>query len=140
MEGGRYHLGEEIAFGIVAKNSTGLPVEPDAAPTFSVYAANGTKIISDKKFPPIDRTAVAGIFGYAQFLGMTFAAGQYLLYVKWVKSGFNGRYIEKFEVMPGGDAGGNVIAMTEFKKPHNTYIVRQLTSGIISAGRNPRLT
>jgi hypothetical protein len=139
MEGQRVHLGEEVALFVLTKTSAGAPVAPDAAPTFSIYNSAGTAIISDRKMPPVEKGATTGAFGCGQFLGDQFAEGKYVVLYKWVSGAFNGKQDEEFEIMPGGDGGGNCVAMAILRKPHTTYVVRQLTSGKIAAGRNPRV-
>ena len=139
MEGGRYHLGEEVALAVLTKNSSGVPVVPDAAPTFSIYNSAGTAVFANIKMPPVEKGATTGIFGCGQLLSGLFAEGQYTVLYKWVSGAFDGKQIEKFEVLPGGDGSGNCISMAILRKPHATYVVRQLTSGRLAAGRNPRV-
>jgi len=139
MEGGRYHLGEEVLLTVQTKNSSGTPTAPDSAATYSIYNATGTAIVANKKMPPVDKSVTTGLFGCGHFLSGDFSEGQYTVLYKWTISAFNGEEIEKFEVLPGGDGSGNCIAMAILRKPHTTYVVRQLTSGKIAAGRNPRV-
>lgn len=139
MEGGRYHIGEEVALALLTKNSSGVPTAPDTAPTYSIYNAGGTAIVSNRKMPPVEKGATTGMFGCGQLLTNEYSEGQYTVLYKWTISAFNGEVVEKFEVLPGGDGSGNNVAMAILRKPHTTYVVRQLTSGKIAAGRNPRV-
>jgi len=136
MEGGRYHIGGEAAMAVLTKDSSGVPTNPDSAPTYSIYNSAGTPIIANRKMPPVEKLQVTGQFGCGQFLGYEFSEGTYMVLYKWTIGGFNGAEIENIEVLPG-DGGGDNIAMAILRKPHATFVLRQLTSGKLAAGRNP---
>ena len=141
MEGTRVHLGEELPLLVLCKDGSQVPTAPDAAPTYTIYDANGVEVTGADTIamPPVDREVVDGLFGCGHFVGVNFSEGYYTVLYKWTISAAPFSHSEEFEVMPGGDGGGNNIAMGVLRKPHTTYVVRQLTSGKLAAGRNPRV-
>jgi len=140
MEGARYHKGEEAVMHVLCTNASNAPTAPDAAPTYSIYNSAGTALVTNRKMPPVDIGSQVGYFGCGHLLSDIFAEGQYVVLYKYAISSTQYRKDEKFEVMPGGNGGGNCISMGVLRKPHATYVVRQLTSGKLTAGRNPRIT
>lgn len=136
MEGGRYHIGDEVPLVVQTTDASEVPTAPDSAPTFTIYTAAGVAVISNRTMPPVDREVATGLFGCGQFLGDVFTEGFYIVRFKWTISAFNGASDYTFEVLPG-DGGGHNIAMGVLRKPHATFVLRQLTSGRLTAGRNP---
>ena len=44
-----------------------------------------------------------------------------------------------FDVVPGGDSGGEVISLYAYDRPEARYVLAQLGSGKLVQGRNPHL-
>jgi hypothetical protein len=138
MYRGRYRLGEEPLFTVLCVNNSGVPVEPDTAPTLRLYASDGTAVTT-KTLPAIDRYARTGLFGLRLYLGADFALGQYLVLYQYSVSATAKGAWDRFEVVGGGHKDGAVLAMAYFHRPNADFIVQQLTSGKIQRGRNPRV-
>jgi hypothetical protein len=141
---GNYQLGDHVRLVCECKTSSGVPTEPDSAPTVSVFSPTAT-IINNKTIPPLDRYNATGVFSYELFLGAStwvpglFAAGKLWVLYNWVIAGVSGADIDCFDILAGGHANGSVIAMHWLEKPHGNYIVMQLNSGRLIKRRNPSL-
>lgn len=136
---GRYQQGQEVPFWVRCTDSSGTPVNPDAAPSVDVSLA-GTGVIQAQKLVPVqDPAATTGFFQGFLYLDDTFAVGTYTLNFRWQVGGFVGADSSVFEVVDGGDPSGQVLAMTYYHQPQADFYVQQRTSGRIYQGKNPRV-
>lgn len=135
---GRYALGSHVPLSVVATAADGQPAAPTECPTVSVYDADGA-VVESRLIPARDRGAVTGLFGYRLRLSASYAAGHYTVAYRWRSGAHRGVATAAFEVTPGGDAEGAVIAMHDYNRPDARFIVHQLDSGKLKRGRNPRL-
>ena len=141
MYRGRYQLGDEATIGVQCTNADGTPTAPDAAPTITVYAADGETIVIDKPIPPKDRAASTGLFEHFLRLGSDYEAGAYSALYKWTTNdgGFAGRAVDHFEILPGGSADGTVLGLHYYDAGHAQFLVQQTDAGFVKAGKNPRV-
>lgn len=134
----RAQLGDELPIAFQCKNASGVPVEPDAAPTVKVYDESSTKVY-DETIPPKDRKRATGFFGHFIRLGSLFTEGQlYIWRATWTTGVFDGVAEGYFHVNAGGDADGAVIAMSYVEFPGAVRIVYQTDAGLVKQGKNPR--
>lgn len=134
---GRYQLGQEVTFLVLCKNASGVPADPDACPKVDVYSPTG-KPVSGQGVPILDAQATTGLFSGRVLLDERFATGQYHLVVRYQVTSHHGSEMLLFEVMPGGGATGQVIALYAYERPQATFLVQQRTTGRIYKGKNPR--
>lgn len=134
---GRVQLGEHIALGVLCLDASDTPTAPDAAPLLEIFS--GTAKVLAKTIPALDRFGTTGLFQIQQFLDERFAAGQYKAIYRWDIGSYEGMAEDTFEVVAGGNADGQIIAMHYYKRPHADFIVSQLNSGKLVKGRNPRI-
>ncbi|MBA4019201.1 MAG: hypothetical protein C0483_18705 [Pirellula sp.] len=141
MYRGQYQLGYEAPIGIQCTDADLNPAAPDAAPTVTIYAADGSKPLENKAIPPKDRAQATGLFEHFVRLGSDFATGVYSVLYKWTTDGgaFTGRYVDYFEVLPGGHVDGTVLGLHYFDAGHAQFLVQQTDAGLIKAGKNPRV-
>ncbi len=144
---GRFQVGDEIALSVLCTDSSSVPTDPDACPQLDIYGPSG-KVTGwipgglaggGVNIPILDPDATTGLFQAKVFLGSMFSAGAYTTTARWTSGSFHGLQEDSFEVLPGGSDRGNVIAMDWYPRPHADFLVHQLDSGRIRAGRNPRL-
>jgi hypothetical protein len=133
---GRFQLGQIVPLLLVTKNAAGTPTVPNAPPTIKVWAPNGTEVLG-AAIPMIDRYVQTGIFQGRVFLSALFAAGLYVVTYYYQVGSYQGLATDNFEIMPGGDPDGNVMAMYFYRQPQADFIVQSLDSGKIVQGRNP---
>lgn len=136
---GRYQLGQEIPLSVRALNSSGVPTAPAAVPTINVYKSDGTKVISAKGIPIVDRYGVTGYFSYNLYLDARFATGSYAIVVSWTVSGFTGRDVLHFEVVRAGNVDGAIVSLYFYRRPHADFILQGTDGGVLTKGRNPYL-
>lgn len=135
---GRYQQGQEVPFVLLTKGSTGVPVAPDAAPLADVYSSTGL-LASGLKVPALDGAAVTGLFQGFLYLDESYPVGHYSIEAHWVSGVFTGSMLLYFEVAPGGDATGQVLALCYYHRPQADFLVQQRTSGRVFKGKNPRV-
>jgi hypothetical protein len=135
----RYQLGEEVTLRVRCTDSSGRPVEPDAAPRLAVYASTGGPV-KDVWCSVVDKHATVGWFEAKVFLGADFSAGWHHAVARWLDGGtHHGAQEFAFEVVAGGSETGQVVALHSYERPHADFLVQQRTSGRIYKGRNPRV-
>lgn len=130
---GRFQLGDFVPLAVLTVDHTGFPTMPDAAPVATVADGSGTAVATLK----LALLNVATQFGLPWFLGVGATLGTYTVQYAFTVAGHAGTATDTFEVIPGGDPGGAIISMFAFDRPEATYVVAQLTSGLLVQGRNP---
>jgi len=135
---GRYQLGQSVPIAVQTEGAPGKPELSDDVPVADLFTAAGALVLS-KRLPIVDRFGVTGWFLLPVFLDETFEEGNYLVNVHWADDGDARAKTYRFEIVPGGDTDGAVVAMHAYDRPHGKFLVQQLDSGRIVAGRNPRL-
>lgn len=135
MYRGRFPLGNDVPLLLLTRNAAGAAVVPDAPPTLDVWSSSGK--VKTLLLPVLDRYGTTGLFAFKLFLDGTYAAGLYTAEYRWQASGYQGLDHDNFEVIPGGDGGGTVLALYHYERPHARFLVQELTSGALVRGRNP---
>jgi len=133
---GRCQHGEEITLGVLCTDGAGAPVYPDAAPTLDVFGPEGQPV-AGQRLPAVDRAAAVGLFQLGLFLGPAFAPGRHRAVYRWSAGGLAGVAEDWFDLLPGGDARGAVIALYAYERPQADYLIRQQDGGAMGANRNP---
>lgn len=136
---GRWQQGQEAPYWFLCKNASGVPTDPDAVPTVDIYLANTGLIVGAKGVPILDPVPTTGFFAGFVYLNENYPAGLYTLVFRYLISGSRYSDFSTFEVVPGGDPTGQILAMTYFHQPQADYYVQQRSSGRIYRGQNPRV-
>jgi hypothetical protein len=136
MYRGRIQLGNEVFVGLLCTDANKIPFAPLEAPTMDVWSSSG--LVLTKALPAVDQTFITGLFGYRLFLGSLFNTGQYRVFYRYRNGSYDFMDFDTFEVVPGGDPGGAVIAMYPFRTPGANCLIQQLDGGTIVRGKNPR--
>lgn len=139
MYRGRFQLGQEVPLGVLCRNASDTPTNPDAAPLVDIYNDAGSKVISGHRLPLVDRGGQAGYFARRFFLDGRFAVGRYSVVYRYVISSYIGREEDCFEVMAGGSKRGSIIGLYWFDRPQAKFLVQHLDSGQVRQSRNPRV-
>ena len=135
---GRYQLGSTVGIYLRTVDGSGVPAEPADTPYAIVW--NGSTEVLRAGIAIIEREAVPGYFFKQLFLNSDFAAGNYMVDLRWVMSGgYQGMEQRYFEIVPGGHADGSVVAAYWYNRPHVSCLVHQSESGNLLPGKNPRL-
>lgn len=135
---GRYQLGQSISLFLVTRNADGTPAVPESPPVASISLPGGTVVLA-KEMPVVDRYQYDGLFLLPVFLGGLFAEGLYSVAYQFAVGGLSITESDNFQVLPGGNADGNVVSMYFYERPQARFIVQQLDSGKIVQGRNPTM-
>lgn len=134
---GRYQLGEDVPLALWCRDASGAPSAPNEAPSADIWSSSAK--IRTLYLPAQDRAVVTGFFSYRLFLNSSYAPGLYRVNYRYRIGSFHVLEQDQFEILPGGDPAGAVIAMFDFEKPDAVFIVQSLDSGRIVRGKNPRL-
>lgn len=134
---GDWQLGSE--FPIVCQTTDGTsPAWPDRAPQLALY--DGDDLIRRILMPADSQAQMPGLFRYPLFLDASFpSSGPIHGFVQWVSGGLAFAKPLFFRILPGGDAFGQVIAMTYVRRPSTGFLVYQTDAGEILKGTNPRV-
>lgn len=135
---GRYQVGQEVPLILWVRNQDRTPSFPDDVPLARVVDSSGSHIAS-VKMPVVDRYTVTGLFQAYLPLSTEYAVGKYTVEYQYRVSGYSGLLLATFEVVPGGDVGGSVISLYTVERPEARYVVAQLDTGRLVAGRNPTI-
>jgi hypothetical protein len=140
---GRFTLGQVVPLSVwsipldVFGQQSGAPVVPDNVP--SVFVWEATTKLKTLSMPVADKYRLTGFFSLPLRLDNAFATGNHYAVYKYTISGVAYQVVDYFEVMAGGGGDGEVVAMQSYNRPEGTFIIRQLSTGILVAGRNPQV-
>lgn len=135
MYNGRTENGFELRLHVQCKTAAGIIVEPDSIPTVDIWNA-GSKVFSGQMFPE-ERLNATGLMVCPVYLA-AFTVGTCQCIFRWTYQGFNGVKLGYFEIVPGGNDDGSVIAMFYFETPPGRFLVHQTDRGILKMGKNPQ--
>lgn len=136
---GRYQQGQEVPLWVQVLSNAGVPVLPEEAPRADFYSETGLPI-SGKSIPILEPAATIGLFQGFQYLDDGWALGRYTVIFRWTANGGElGEERAVFEILPGGDGSGQVLALSYYHRPQADFWVQQRTSGRVFKGKNPRI-
>ena len=139
MHFGRHRQGEHVTLFCVTRNAAGTATVPTNAPQAVIFNTAGTKI-TQFRVPVTDKAGQTGVFTHALRLNSDYGTvGVYSVIFYYNILTFAGVDLNTFEIVAGGNADGSVIGLYYYDRPHGKFIVRQLDSGTVTQGRNPRL-
>lgn len=133
---GRYQLGQAVELTLACRDASDTPAVPTNVPRLKVWTPAGA-LLRFQDLPPLERYTQTGLFHARLILDSTFTAGLYRVTYYWSVGSFRGLDEDGFEVMPGGDADGAVVALHWFSRPQAKFLVQSLDSGKLVQGRNP---
>lgn len=82
----------------------------------------------------------APIYSYPMFLAGGAALGTYTVTITFATTiGGSATVDQTFDVVAGGDSGGQVISLYSYDRPEASFVLAQLSSGKLVQGRNPHL-
>lgn len=134
---GRFRLGEWVKVPLLGDDFTTASAV-QFAPALSIYNAAGTKVYSGL-MPPLDPYGAGRrLFSAPIRLSSAFAVGRYFVAMNYLVTS-NRRYLKtaNFDVVAGGNAAGNVIAMWYYPRPHATHLVLRTDADSRVLARNP---
>jgi hypothetical protein len=135
---GRFRRGDSVPYSFT------LPALPDAPPVLTVTADAAT--VDSFPLPILDQEdeiyasrLVSNTFGRYRMVGEDYPLGTLRVKADYSVSGVPASQDVTLDVVDGGDSGGSVISLLGHGRPDATYIVAQLSSGVLVQGRNPHL-
>ena len=128
---GRFRLGQRINLFVIP------PSPPDECPIVDVWLS-GTSKKTTFQLPVKDRNIP--LFSGKLFLNssVTFPDGHYVATIRFTCAGALYQEYHYFEVI-GGAAEGNVIAVTELRRPLGRAVIMQRDDGNVAMGYKPRV-
>ena len=135
---GRYQLGQEVPLALQCLLGD-APDTPDSHPTFEVRADASASWTIYNRIAADEQGITVGFFRQPMMLDARFAAGRYTVRFRWQDSGANHRTeMHSFQVLPGGNADGAIIAMHHAERPQGRFLIMQTDTGLLKRGLNPR--
>jgi hypothetical protein len=141
---GRFRLGDIVTLLLLSTGEDGMAVDPAGPPRARIVVLGppAPGVTYDLTLPRAESPGVH--MGFFPLVSSTppygeLSIGRYAVRYSWDVGGFAGSATACFDVTPGGDAGGRVIALHEVRRPPRSHLVAQLSSGVLVAGSNPRV-
>lgn len=125
---GRFQRGDKVPISVT------LPAWPNSVPLLTV--GNGVAVYE------MPWTGQGFTFGFPlRISGLigSLPLGSVDLFVHYAVGTLAGNLFYRFDLVDGGDSGGEVISMFCLERPEMTYVVAQLGAGMLVQGRNPHL-
>jgi hypothetical protein len=140
---GRFQQGGELYLTVrTTTRGTLNPDTPLSAPFLQIYreASPPVKVLDSSYLAAYQPGLMTGVFRLSVFFGALFTtADRYFAIVRWTDSGGNGvQAVYPFELMPGGNSDGAVIAMAEVVRPDARYLLCSTDGGLLVRRKNPR--
>ena len=135
---GRQQLGSVLDIYLQCVDSADTPSIPTNPPQLKVRF--GTTVVLAAEMPVIEKSVRTGRFYYPLKLANQFTTGHYNFTCFYKVSTFHGFLNGTFEIIAGGDAGGQVLNMYFFDRPHADFVVYGTEFGSVYRGRNPQVT
>jgi hypothetical protein len=109
---------------------------PDHAPVAVILGPDGRSVLSAEMYSV---GAAAQAFRADAFLDSLFALGVHWVVYSYTVGGVPLEATDTFEIVSGGDSGGDVIALYGLEQPEQPCVVAQLGCGRLVLGRRPAL-
>lgn len=127
---GRFRRGDKVPL------SCSLASVPDSAPVTVILDEDSATLAAFL----LPRSGVTRTeFGLAYRLGESAALGRFQVSHQASVAGVTTTRYQSFDVVAGGDSGGEVIALYSFERPDAVRVVAQLGGGRMVRGDNPRV-
>jgi hypothetical protein len=126
----RYQRGTVLPLGLL---TSGVP---DHAPIAVLLDPAGADVLSVEMYAV---GATARAFRADVFLDSLFGLGVHRVVYSYTVGGEPATTEDAFEIVSGGDSGGDVIALYGLDRPESPFVVAQLGCGRIVLGRRPAL-
>lgn len=134
---GRKQIGDKLGLVVSSKDpKSGASATPAALVRGYIYDSAGA-IVEAVPLHPKDRFGGQRDFTAALRLSASYTPGYYQVYYAWAVSSTLYTRVDTFEVVSGGDADGQVIALASVERPEADYVLYETESGALRAGRNP---
>ncbi len=130
---GRYQQGTSVPLEIQCFQPKGVRALPDRAPVARMYR-DGI-LVGSQVLPVSDDLAAR--CGGSYLLGPGNEPGLYSVIYWYETGGVPRSQWQVFEVIPGGDMAGPVIAATVLERPDGDQVLAQFGSGVLAVGRDP---
>ena len=135
---GQYQLGSLLPLRLWSKTAADVPTEPDAAPFVQIFGESGATAYATS-LPIFDRARITGFFFDQLNLDHRFSPQWYDVFYTWKISGTHFGTLERFQVLPGGDAAGSGIAMHFFRQSPADFVLLQTHDGTLKKLLNPEV-
>ena len=130
-------MNPRIQRGSAIRHAIALPIMPIAPPVATITPSPGSVI-------PVEMAYIGGsgasVFEFVCRIGLD-PPGIYTVSVSYLDGEGTTHTLDPFtyEVVPGGDSGGAVVAFYGRERPEGGYCLVQLAGGSLVQGRNPQV-
>lgn len=134
---GRYQIGQDVPLCVQCVDNNGNPSVPDGAP-LAIVVGSGVAVCSFT-IPADPDPDATGRFRGRYTLGEGDGVGHYAVVYLYSLLGLPRGESDQFEVVPGGDKSGPIIAAYSFDRPGGDFLLAHLATGRIASGQTPYL-
>lgn len=118
---------------------SGVPTLPDMVPRIKITQSSDGAVKYTGLMPIVDKEITPGLFCTRLLLGTGFVNGTHAIEMFALVGGNPVLAYRTFEIIPGGSPLGQVIGMNFLHTPSADWIVYQIESGRLMAGKQPSL-
>lgn len=137
---GRFQVGQDLPLWCAVRDQHGsLALPTTTPPVADIYNLDTHAHVESVEVSRLRGSRVDSVYAMPHLLGFKYTTGRHAIVYRATAGGFTGYTISIFEVVPGGDTSGPVIALHTFSAPGGDQTMGQLGSGAIARGSRPRL-
>lgn len=136
---GNYQYGDRVPIMVQFNNRRGAPLDPVSAPLCHIIKCSDGTTVTSFYLPICDPSKTDGLFLGELYLTDVFATEDHVAVIDGNVDGKSVVVMQRFKILPGGDAAGEVQEMGFWKRPEANELIMQLGGGSLVSGRNPSI-
>jgi hypothetical protein len=138
---GRFQQGQEVPLWTVVRDQHGQPADPTVrTPWARIYDLDTQTLAASPNLARLRYSRVDQVYSLALLLDEGYPVGRYGILYEAPTGGFIGVTLAVFEVVPGGDPSGPVIATQTIARSTGDIVLGHLGDGSLVAGSKPSIS
>ena len=137
---GRFQVGQEVPLYAIVVDQNGQPeASTTVTPSARIYNLETLVRVEQLDLHRVRRSRAASFYGISVRIGRAYTPARYGVHVRMATGGFSGIRLMTFEVVPGGDAAGPVIAAVTSSNVGDR-VLTHLGEGSLALASGPRVS
>ncbi len=138
---GRFAVGSEIPLWVAVRDQHGsLALPTTTPPVADIYNLDARTHVDSVEVSRLRGSRNDSVYAMSYLLGRLYSPARYAVLYRATTGGFTGFTLSIFEVVPGGDPSGPVIASHTFDADAGDQVMAHLGSGSLAKGTRARLS
>jgi hypothetical protein len=138
---GRFQQGQEVPLWTIVRDQDGQPTEPTTrTPWVRVYDLDTHALVEVANMVHLRYSRVDEVYSLALWIGEGYPVGRYGVLYEAPTGGFTGIALGIFEVLPGGDPAGPVVAAATIARSTGDLVLGNLATGSLVVGQKPSVS